>query len=64
MKVKAKRMGYYDFVRVREGHEFILADKKDFSKIWMEKLSKSSPLEPKPEPKLSDQGVDRNSEVI
>lgn len=49
MKVKAKRMGYYNHIRRREGDVFELHDKSLFSKSWMEKLGGGEPVaEPKP----------------
>ena len=36
MKVKAKRLGYYNHKRVGEGQKFHLREDSDFSHEWME----------------------------
>lgn len=36
MRVRATQRGYYGRMRREEGDEFVLADKADFSKNWME----------------------------
>lgn len=38
MKVKAKKLGYYNNKRQHVGTEFALTDASHFSKNWMEKL--------------------------
>lgn len=42
IKVRALETGYYDHARRREGDVFI-ADEKDFSKRWMERVSTGTP---------------------
>lgn len=78
MKVKAKRLGYYANIRIKEGQKFRLKDSKHFSGEWMEKLSKNVKvdevlIQDKPEPipnvLLDDaddeqDDADSNSEVI
>jgi len=38
MEVKATRLGYYGLRRRRPGETFTIADEKDFSNKWMEKV--------------------------
>ena len=38
MKVKAKKLGYYNNKRQHAGTEFALTDASHFSKNWMERL--------------------------
>lgn len=39
IKVKATRTGYYHHMRRKEGAEFIIRNDKEFSNLWMEKVS-------------------------
>lgn len=43
MKVRAKRLGYYDNKRRQEGQSFHIRSKKDFSKAWMAEVKKGKP---------------------
>ena len=55
MKVIATKMGYYNHVRVKDGQEFNLNDKSEFSKAWMqasnEKAEPKAKASVKAEPK-------------
>ena len=46
MKVKATRKGYYGKRRIREGQEFLLDSKNDFSGNWMEEMGASKKEKP------------------
>lgn len=52
MKVRAKRMGYYNHLRKREGVIFEV-EPKHFSDKWMERIEDDTPLvnEPSDEPR-------------
>ena len=64
MRVRAKRLGFYDLKRRREGEEFILHDPKQFSELWMDavdgkapakkKVKKAEAVAPAPEVTLDD----------
>ncbi len=43
MKVRATRLGYYDFERRRPGDVFELLDPRDFSPRWMARVADSTP---------------------
>lgn len=47
MRVRAKRLGFYDLKRRREGEEFILHDPKQFSEVWMEAVDGKAPSKKK-----------------
>jgi len=43
MKVVATQRGYYGSMIQEAGDEFLLKDKADFSKTWMEKVGSTEP---------------------
>lgn len=63
MKVKAIRKGYYNKVRVAEGTVFELADKKHFSKIWMEAYKPGKAKAPEA-PKGNEKDKDNDNETV
>lgn len=66
MKVKAKRMGYYNHKRRSEGSVFHLKDEKEFSKNWMVeiKFEEVKPKKKSTKANKNEEVVDLNEEVI
>jgi hypothetical protein len=42
-KVRATQPGFYDNIRRREGNVFTIQNEGEFSTVWMERVSKSTP---------------------
>lgn len=64
MKVKATRLGFYDYKRRKACDVFILHNPKDFSPNWMVKLDGKLSKGKKEEVEEQDQSVDFDSDVI
>jgi len=64
MKVKAKQRGYYANARVKQGQEFFLLKKEDFSKVWMEHLSDEPKPQVKEKPKAKAKSKAKGDSVI
>lgn len=66
MKVRALRMGWFKKSRVKPGQIFEIANEKQFSKSWMEKVEGEAKVDEKPEQpkKKSEKAVLADSEVI
>lgn len=63
MKVRAKRLGYYNHRRRREGDIFELTDETMFSDKWMERLDDNKPT-PKKSKEPENRSQDPSEEVI